>query len=645
MSHPLTTSQNNLESLKKEAKRWLKALRANDPEARARLLRANPKAPDLLVLRDVQYALALEHGFTGWKALVVSCSATTATSHPTLQQYQEMAEALLDAYQTGTPAAMERHWKHTWHRRNWQGMRTYVQLDLNKRPDTENTDVSISLEDAQYLVAREHGFENWQTLTQYLAALSANTSRIAAKPVSLFSLDAKGTRQRVASERNWDTVLGLMREKQIPALHAEGQMTDAVMDRLSQLDHITALDLSGSKEFTDSGVRYLARMPRLQTLDLSGTKITDQGLTVFRQLKDLTTVNLSWTPMTDAGIANLSDCAHLERVELWGTQTGDGAIRVLTGKSKLSHFRSGTAVTDAGLPLLHEFPVFKSWQGGDVRMGLLDFDAEPNYLMLRGSFTDKGIADLVGLDGLFALNLDDSALAVTASGLAPLAHLPNLGWLAFDATDEAMPYIAALPKLRFLMCQDTTATDDGFVALSRSQSIEKIWGRRCHNLRSRGFTALSTMPSLRSLSVSCKNVDDAALSALPRFPALRELMPMDIPDEGYRHIGRCDHLEALILMYCRDTTDAATEQIACLPNLRKYFASYTRITDRTPALLSGIPSLEEVEFSACANLTNQGIATLTRLPRLRELRLGGMPNITPDIATLFPKSVRIEMNT
>jgi len=33
-------------------------------------------------------------------------------------------------------------------------------------------------------------------------------------------------------------------------------------------------------------------------------------------------------------------------------------------------------------------------------------------------------------------------------------------------------------------------------------------------------------------------VDDEGLSALPRFPALRELMPMDVPDEGYRHIGR-----------------------------------------------------------------------------------------------------------
>ena len=154
-----------------------------------------------------------------------------------------------------------------------------------------------------------------------------------------------------------------------------------------------------------------------------------------------------------------------------------------------------------------------------------------------------------------------------------------------------MPYLAAMPHLRFLMCQDTVAGDDGFAASSRSQTIETIWGRRCHNLTARGFTALSEMPALRALSVSCKNVDETGVSTLPRFPALRELMPMDIPDDGYRHIGRCGQLESLVLMYCRDTTDAATRHIAGWSKLKSYFASYNKITDRTLEILGGMPSL------------------------------------------------------
>ena len=35
-----------------------------------------------------------------------------------------------------------------------------------------------------------------------------------------------------------------------------------------------------------------------------------------------------------------------------------------------------------------------------------------------------------------------------------------------------MPAIAQLPALRFLIAQDTTAGDDGWVALGRSRTIE-----------------------------------------------------------------------------------------------------------------------------------------------------------------------------
>ena len=68
MSRQLTP-QSSLETLKREAKRWLKALRENDLEARARLARALPDPPADPGLRDVQHALAREHGMSGWAAL------------------------------------------------------------------------------------------------------------------------------------------------------------------------------------------------------------------------------------------------------------------------------------------------------------------------------------------------------------------------------------------------------------------------------------------------------------------------------------------------------------------------------------------------------------------------------------------------
>lgn len=63
------TPQSSLETLKREAKRWLAALRENDLDARARFARSHPSAPPNATLRDVQFALAREYGFAGWAAL------------------------------------------------------------------------------------------------------------------------------------------------------------------------------------------------------------------------------------------------------------------------------------------------------------------------------------------------------------------------------------------------------------------------------------------------------------------------------------------------------------------------------------------------------------------------------------------------
>ena len=57
------TSKSSLDNLKREAKRWLRDLRANVADARARLDRALTNVPALPTLRDVQHALAREYVF------------------------------------------------------------------------------------------------------------------------------------------------------------------------------------------------------------------------------------------------------------------------------------------------------------------------------------------------------------------------------------------------------------------------------------------------------------------------------------------------------------------------------------------------------------------------------------------------------
>ena len=121
---PRELPRRTLDSLKNDARRGLKALQAGDAEARARLRAVVPQPPAAPTLRDVQLALAREHGFDGWTALKRALTPDAARSAATLARYEAMAEALLGAYRTGTPAAMERHYAFTWHRRPWAGMRS-----------------------------------------------------------------------------------------------------------------------------------------------------------------------------------------------------------------------------------------------------------------------------------------------------------------------------------------------------------------------------------------------------------------------------------------------------------------------------------------------------------------------------------------
>jgi hypothetical protein len=334
----------------------------------------------------------------------------------------------------------------------------------------------------------------------------------------------------------------------------------------------------------------------------------------------------------------------LEEVDLIGANAGDGTIRALAGNPNLRRFITGRNVTDAGLSLLHQFPAFKTWQGAEAEFALMSFRASPIHLMIDGPFTDAGLATLAGLEGLPGLSFFWHTPNFTSAGLAHLQGLPNLVFLGCQdahCDDEAMRHIAAIPRLRMLMGQGATASDAGFAALSRSQTLEYFWGRNAPNFASDGFRALSAMPSLRGLAVSLKNVDDSALSLLPQFPALRQFMPMDVADDGFRHIGLCRNLEKLWCMYCRDTGDAATEHLSALSNLKFYYAGLTKITDRSLDILAGIRSLEELEFWQCAGLTTEGVAGLAALPHLRRISLDGLQNVSREVLSRFAPQVRV----
>lgn len=643
-----------LDNLRKEAKRWLRSIRANDPEALERLRRAYPSAPDRPVLRDAQHALAREHGFENWKALKTALERAAAERQPqeaqpesagatgrplahTSSEYEQAAKDFVDAYD-GDATALQRlneHYRRSFGAEDvkaeiWRRVYSFRQRAFRGPKNY------LSLDEAQVIVAQDAGFGSWAALMNALAT--------GAPPQGApYAIDSKENRigpRRRMTDADWDELIAAMKERRITGLDADGLMTDSVLARIAALDHVTSLSLGGSRELTDDGLLQLARMPQLERLDLSeypGGKLTDRGLEALRHLPNLRSFEMTWQGgITDAGVSNLRFCPRLERVNLMGSPTGDGAIEALQGKTALRDFSSGRKVTDTGLRLLRNFPMMTGPAAGDGARLLID-----------GPFTNEGLASLAGLEGVFELDLFWHVSGITSEGFAHMVHLPNLQALGCDgelSDNTAMGHIAALPRLRRLRIQESVATDDGFVALSRSKTIESIWGRECPHFGSRGFLALSKMPALQGLGIGCKNVDDEALSTLPEFPSLRELTPIGFQDAGFRHIGRRQSLERLTCMYCRETTDTATEHIADL-RIKYYYAGLTKITDRSLEILGRMPSLEQIDLYECRGVTDAGLPFLAGLPRLREVHLDSLPGVTLDGARVFPEGVRVYYTT
>jgi hypothetical protein len=650
---PRLPERPSLEQLRKQAKDLLRAWRDGDAAAVQRVRAHKPHAAEP-VLADAQFTLAREYGFDSWPALIHHVEAR----HPSGLGYFESLARDFVAALGGDADALARLNEQFADRKTHEELQYMVRQRRRAVARDADEDAPFTLTDAQALVAGALGLGNWDALVASLAKPEEDP-RTAPRGMSTrppfyqidWSTKTIEPRQPLTNQ-DWDTIISVIREHGITCVNGGGQLTDEALERLSHLGHVNGLRLGGTKRLTDKGLAHLARMPQLEELDLSdypGGQITDRGLDVLQHLRELRRFQMCWQGgVSDAGIANLARCDRLERVDLLGSPTGDGAIKALRGKKSLRHFKTGRLVTDAALPWLHEYPAFETWQGGEPKWDLMSFDAEPNHLMLDGPITDAGVASLAGLEGVYGFGLFWHVPKLTSDGLKHLADMPHLGFLMCEGKlcdDTAMRHIAAIPRLQMLLAQGAVATDDGFVALSRSQTIEGIWGRECPNLQGRGFAALANMPALEGLAVSCKGVDDAALAALPRFTALTWLVPMDVSDEGFRHVGRCSQLEKLTCMYCRDTGDRATEHIANLTGLRNYYAGQTRITDRSLEILGGMHSLEVVELSACSGISDAGLAHLAKLPRLKKVAVDATARVTRAGIAVFPPHVHVDFWT
>jgi hypothetical protein len=240
----------------------------------------------------------------------------------------------------------------------------------------------------------------------------------------------------------YEATFGLDGPKQesLPAPISETGL--AALPPFPKLRYLNLWDIPTS----DIGLRGLARKyPRLEGINLSGTRVTDQTLREIGQLHQLQFLDLQNTRITDAGLSHIGRLKNLKQLCLIETDVVGPGLEHFSALSKLHWLNlADTCVSDEHLRHLARLPRLE-------------------HLILWGTCVgDAGARHLASLSELRSLSLVDTS--VTDAGLMDLAKLPRLGNLSLDGTpitDAGLAVLSRLPSIQVVSLDNTSVTPTG----------------------------------------------------------------------------------------------------------------------------------------------------------------------------------------
>lgn len=159
----------NLEFHKNQAKALLKKLKTNNPSSQELVTQLHPRIEEVrkrkYVLQDALLVHAREYGFASWPRFknhvhLLTDGPASQKHRPfqkNIQYYKERAEGLYSVYRTNQ-------------KRSFELIRRF-HPNYQKATDDEIQAADISVEDCQWVFAREHGFQDWEALSQHIRAL------------------------------------------------------------------------------------------------------------------------------------------------------------------------------------------------------------------------------------------------------------------------------------------------------------------------------------------------------------------------------------------------------------------------------------------------------------------------------------------
>ncbi len=277
-------------------------------------------------------------------------------------------------------------------------------------------------------------------------------------------------------------------------LLAVGPDTDWIARLGGNVEHdpagrIVAVNLRGSW-INDVEMIALARMPDLERLDLSHTRISDEGMLNLKpapKIKELKLFYSEW--VTDQGLTAIKGWKNLKRLDVRGTRISDGTMEIvshLTGLEALDI--AHTEVTDVGLENLITLINLKELAVG------------------RGRLSNSGLVVLRMLPTLTLLDL---------SGARPTSpDSPRGGGGGLGIPEETLKAMTGLKDLRMLYLGFSSITPDQLRTLAVLEKVEKLGLQGCNRVDDTALAELAKWKSLKYVDVQEAPVTERGLAEL-----------------------------------------------------------------------------------------------------------------------------------
>src|SRR5262245_32735514 len=252
---------------------------------------------------------------------------------------------------------------------------------------------------------------------------------------------------------------------------------------------IVGVNLRGSW-INDVEMIELTRLPDLERLDLSHTRISDEGMLNLKaapKIKELKLFYSEW--ITDQGMTAIKEWKHLKRLDVRGTRISDGTLEIVSRMPGLEALDiAHTEVTDVGLENLITLVNLKELAVG------------------RGRLSNGGLIALRMLPALTHLDL---------SGARPTPpDSPNGRGGGAGIPEETLKAIAELSDLRVLYLGYSAINADGLRTLSALGKVERLGLQGCSRVDDAALAELAKWKSLKYLDVQEAPVTEKGLTLL-----------------------------------------------------------------------------------------------------------------------------------